>query len=357
MVYGSIYGASRIGVSEGSFDPRYAGPDGPDLMVQEAFDFEQRMFDVVVEHDFLECAAMQSVEMESALIAIDENFVSDMWEKVKDFIKKIKDKIVSIAKAAAVKLNAFFTKDNAALVSKYRSQFDNADQSKIIIKGWRSVNDSAEITSGTPSEVSTAVEDAMRIIDTSKQEDFKKRNTVDKILSSIIGRSTTASSFSKDAEKIFFKSPRDVKADLISDEILESLTNYSDSVKEIETAKKDMTDALDDAEKKIDDQKKKAENSAKERGDNVNKDPVVVMCNCAKYYISEYSKATGKIFTAILDALKTHMKQSRKAFVKIASKGASVSEAALMEETIDLQDYEVDSFFEQYSYDYEDLIA
>ena len=69
MVYGSIYGASRIGVTEGSFDPKYAGPDGADLMVKEALDIDQKMFEIVVEHDFLECAAMENVELESALIA------------------------------------------------------------------------------------------------------------------------------------------------------------------------------------------------------------------------------------------------------------------------------------------------
>ena len=137
MVYGSIYGASRIGLQEGSFDPKYAGPNGPDLMVQEAFDIDQKMFDLVIEHDFLECAAMNSVELESTLVAVDESFAGDMWTKIKELIKKVKDKIVSIAKAAAVKLNAFFTRDNAALVDKYGKQYDAAQKDKIEIKNWR----------------------------------------------------------------------------------------------------------------------------------------------------------------------------------------------------------------------------
>ena len=61
MVYGSIYESSTIG---GSFLPDYAGPDAPFRMVTESLETDQALFDTVIEHDFLECAAMNSVDLE-----------------------------------------------------------------------------------------------------------------------------------------------------------------------------------------------------------------------------------------------------------------------------------------------------
>lgn len=355
MVYGSIYGASRIGVTEGSFDPKYAGPDGPDLMVQEAFDIDQKMFEIVVEHDFLECAALQSVEMESALIAVDENFVTDMWDKIKELIKKIKDKIVSIAKAAAVKLNAFFTKDNAALVEKYKKQFDNANKSKIEIKNWRDYSGKPS-TGAKDLKVDDYVARAASIVDPTKQKQFKKDNNVDKLLGEFMGnKHTTMSSFNKDFLDYVFKAAKTVKGDTISGHIIDTLTNYSGAVSEINTAKEEFNKQLDAAEKTADEEKTKAMDKA--TGDDKSKDADVIKADCTKYILSEVSKASGKFFAALLNAIKFDQKQCRSAFVKIASKGAYAESAELMEEEAELQDYEVDSFFEQYSYDYEDLIA
>ena len=239
MVYGSIYGASRIGVQEGSFDPKYAGPNGPDLMVQEAFDIDQKMFDLVIEHDFLECAAMNNVELESTLIAVDESFAGDMWAKIKELIKKVKDKIVSIAKAAAVKLNAFFTKDNAALVNRYRKQFDAAQKDRIEIKNWRDFDASAINEDALGAE--SAFEKACSITEDG-QKGFEKDYSVDKLLTNTLtNKSTTSSSYLKDAREKSFGTAKTVKANTIDSKITSFLTNYDDSVRLIKAAKERIT--------------------------------------------------------------------------------------------------------------------
>ena len=144
MVYGSIYGASRIGENvEESFNPAFAGPDGSSIMLQEALDIDQKMFNLFIEHDFLEAASRNNVELEAALTAVDESFVKDVWDKIVKIITDIKNKIVTIAKAASVKLTAFFKKDNAELIKKYKKEFDNAKQDEITIKGWQVFNAAA----------------------------------------------------------------------------------------------------------------------------------------------------------------------------------------------------------------------
>ena len=246
MVYGSIYGASRIGLQEGSFDPKYAGPNGPDLMVQEAFDIDQKMFDLVIEHDFLECAAMNNVELESTLVAVDESFAGDMWTKIKELIKKVKDKIVSIAKAAAVKLNAFFTKDNAALVDRYGKQYDAAQKDKIEIKNWREFD--ASVIDASKINLSQIFDKAATTKPEGKTQ-FEKDNSADKMLRKALGdRPTTLSSFSKDAKEKSFGNAKTVKASNI--DVKSPLINYRSSVETINKAKDDMQTQLDGMDKR-----------------------------------------------------------------------------------------------------------
>ena len=356
MVYGSIYGASRMGLSEGSFDSRYAGPDGADLMVQEAYDIDQKMFEIVVEHDFLECAAMESVEMESALIAVNENFVTDMWDKIKELIKKIKDKIVSIAKAAAVKLNAFFTKDNAALVSKYKNKFYAADKSKIEIKNWREFKPDAINENGI--DAWDVFDKGCAVKTADGQKSFEKDYSVDKLLSKTLpeNKSTTMSSYSKDAKAKSFGTAKTVKASNLT-KIEDSLTNYSSAVSVINDAKNNMDTELNKMDDTASKKRTEADNYETTGDGDKTKDELTISANCARYACTEISKAYGKIFSAKLEVLKENMKQCRSAFIKIASKGAMKESADLMEEEAELQDYVVESFFDQYSYDYEELIA
>jgi hypothetical protein len=375
MVYGSIYGASRYGVQEGQFDPTYAMPDGPDLMVQEAVDVDQRMFDLFVEHDFLECAVNHGLVAESTLVAIDESFVTDVWEKVKEFIIKIKNKVVSIAKAAAVKLNAFFIKDNGALVDKYKKQFDNADASKIEIKGWREYKEeysnsmksydfAAEFDKACNFSVAHTGKDG----GAATKKEYEKEHTADKMLSAILGKTTTTGSFRKDLEDKMFGPEKTVKANTIKRQIVDTLTDYQKDIETVNDCKKVAEDYLSECEKTADSMKKTASDFTPQdgvKGDNGvtygdthwKKDLLTLQADCAKYACSQYSIVISKSFSAILDLAKFEAKQARKAFIKIASGGAAKTESTLMEAEMDVSDYDVDSFFDQYSYDFEDLIA
>jgi hypothetical protein len=360
MVYGSIYN-SLYSISEGQFDPTYAMPDGPDLMAEEAMTFDQRMFDVMIEHDFIESATINGMISESTLTAIDESFVTDVWEKIKEFIIKIKNKIVSIAKAAAVKLNAFFIKDNGALLEKYGKQFDNADKSKIEIKGWREYK---EHLNADDFNFVEAFDKACYLpcrpgeTKEGKRKEYEKEYSADKMLSKVLGRNTTTGSFRKDAESKCFGSEKTVKAESIKSTITSALKNYNSAVEQINNTKKTAEDQLSANEDKADKMKRAADNKTAEDDANTNiKDIMTMRADCAKYACSQYSTFISKIFSAQLDLEKTYAKQARKAFIKVASSGAAKMESTLMEAEMDVSDYEVDSFFDQYSYDYEDLIA
>jgi hypothetical protein len=375
MVYGSIYGASRYGVSEAQFNPDYAMPDGPSLVVEESIKFDQNMFDVIIERDFVECAAMQGAISESTLYAIDESFVSDVWGRVKEFIAKVKEKIVSIAKAAALRVNAFFTKDGSALVEKYGRQFDAADVSKLEIKGWREKKESGSgilASLGNTSELSVvkSYEGAITVSTQKEKDKFEKEHGVDKVLSTYLGgKKTTYATFTKDAESKVFKDPATVKASKIRNTIKDIVSGNGKSINEIteikDTTEKAYSTAEEDAQKQIDKARSDtyeddadAGNGGKGKTSQEKHDAAVFQAECAKFVISENSKAVSKVFSTYLDILKLDLKQARKAFITIASKGAGkVTESTLLEAVLDADEYEVDSFFDQYSYDFEELIS
>ena len=90
MVYGSTYGTNRTSLS-GSFDPAYATPDGCWNAIEEAIENEQKMFDIVIEHDFLEAAAAVNESAAMELDIVEESFASSIWETVKKAIIKVKN--------------------------------------------------------------------------------------------------------------------------------------------------------------------------------------------------------------------------------------------------------------------------
>ena len=372
MVYGSIYGAARTAVSEGTFNPDYATPSAAMDMVNEALEIDQKFFDLFVEHDFLEAAAYTDVNLESTLMAVDESFLSDVWEKIRELVKKIKDKVVSIFKAAAVKIGAFFTRDNAALVSKYEKQFNNSDLS-IMIKGFRKKKgtpsdfvsgfepDSDFKGIGVGTQDSATYEDAARKARIKELEKIQKDYTIAKKLKESVKSSAVSEGGKIDYMSVMFDAAKDVKASDIASYVKDSLTNHQDAIKQIDTLKKELETKLDAMEELA--KKQQDEVANKVEGNEVkdtNKRQVEnKKAEVARTICSVTNACIGKLSAAALDAIKFNIKQCRAAYIKIASKGApNVHESAeLLEAMLDADEYEVDSFFEQYSYDYDELTA
>lgn len=377
MVFGTMYGAARTAVSEGAFNPDYATPTAALDMVTEGLEIDQKFFNLFVEHDFLEAAAMGDVALESTLMAVDESFLGDVWSKIRDFIKKIRDKIVSIFKAAAVKIGAFFTKDNESLVSRYDRQYKAAStDSSIIIKGFRKMekDPSILVTGFTPDKDFKDVgigsmwngDDPKNEI--KRLETIKKNTTVSKMLKAChanIGSASSgvdSSSAKIDYLKALFANPKDMKATELGF-IGETLKNHQNAIKQINDAK----DALDDILKTMDEDAKKQEdiNVPSGEGDQVEKNNNTRQVETKKAEVARTictvtNSCVGKLSSAALDAIKFNIKQCRAAYIKIATKGApSVKKesADLLEAMIEADAYEVDSFFDQYSYDYDELTA
>lgn len=380
MVFGSMYGAARSAVSKGTFNPDYATPTAALDMVTEALEIDQKFFNLFVEHDFLEAAAMTDVTLESTLIAVDENFISDAWGKILEFLKKIKDKIVSIFKAASVKIGAFFRKDNEALVRKYQKQYDNSDLS-IEIKGFcEQINAPKTLADGFQPDLTfggIGIGTAWRAGSADKAEEEAKAEikkiestmkdfTVSKLLKNSDGvtkSSAVGESGKVNWKSLLFKQPKDIKANKISSFILDSLKNEQAAIRDINDVKKVLEESVNAMDKSIKDHRESINDkiSGNDELANAQRQVESKKVDAARSICTATNTAVAKISSASLEAIKFNIKQCRAAFIKIASKGAPSApkdeSVELLEAMLDADEYEVDSFFDQYSYDMDELMA
>lgn len=361
MVYGSIYESSRM---EGSFLPDYAGPDAPFRMVTESLETDQALFDIVIERDFLEAASVSNVQLEATVQALDEGLLGDMWAKIVELLKKIKDKIVSIAKASAVKIGAMFTKDNKALVDKYRKQFDAAQHDKIEIKGYCKAKNNTAADACSLEYLVTRFDTVCSATDKATVDNTLKECTLEKALGVAVGKSaSSASSFFKDCKSLVYENEKTVKASDIANDVIETLTNYAAGVKDINELKSICEKGIDKSKETAEEMQKEANRTidANDEAQRKSKELDQAKANAARAIAQVEQSFCGKFFSVALDLLKFEMKQSRKAFIYIASKGApSVTKEdadMLTEAEMELQDYVVESAFDQYSYDEAELSA
>lgn len=359
MVYGSTYGTNRTSLS-GSFDPAYATPDGCWNAIEEAIENEQKMFDIVIEHDFLEAAAAVNESADYELQAVNEGFASSIWETVKKAIIKVKNFIKSAVASAKVKLGAFFKRDNAALLEKYENQFNAAPGDMKIAKFRTRKSGSGDYSTKAINDLDAAALDAWNKISGANPESATAEQ-ITKIASDLdmeallgTGNKDKTSFFEKMRDDNF-SSESEENLSSISGHIVSVLRGYSTSMKALTTAETTLNKTIktyEDSVKVMEQNVKKMEVGAQ------NKDAYSAQATAAHTIVSKFHRAVGIAVSATTQLIKFDLKQCRKAFIKAASKGAgnaAKNESTLIEAVIDADEYEVDSFFDQYEYQEEYL--
>lgn len=357
MVYGSTYGTSRL---SGSFDPAYATPDGCWNAIEEAIENEQKLFDIVIEHDFLEAAAAVNESAAYELQAVNEGFASSIWETVKKAIVKVKNFIKSAIASAKVKLGAFFKRDNAALLEKYENQFNSAPSDMNISKFRTRKSGSGDYSTESITKLASKADEVFASIITkdpenASAEDFNKLAT-DTDMESLLGTGNTdKSKFYESLLDDNFDSESEETISSISTQVINVLRGYSTATKALSDAETNLNKTIksyEDRVKTMDEKVKKMEVGAS------NKDAFSAQATAAHTVVGKFHRAVGIAVSATTQLIKFDVKQCRKAFIKGASKGASASaktESTLIEAVCDADEYEVDSFFDQYEYQEEYL--
>jgi len=97
---------------------------------------EQAMFEALIVFDIEEARCKHGIVSESAYEVMTEGAISNIWEKIKSFVKKVWEKIKGIFIHFMTKLNSYIMKDGKAFVAKYKKYVTTKEFSKFKYK-WR----------------------------------------------------------------------------------------------------------------------------------------------------------------------------------------------------------------------------
>ena len=401
----SQYGVGGFSGETIAADESYIGALGAFQMMEESAQNERAVFEFVLGCDFAEAATNNGVMTESEFEAINEASNGGIFSKVIAFFKKLIGKIKGIFKNAIDKITAICTKDGKELVRKFDKQINEKlnsgeysdDRFKYewceanasflsaapvnLIKGFSGVTISCENSAVNGNSVLSVLANAKFARNESDTRDRgankddldnynnNKASSVsqangakaltsdelsdykDNLLSAVMGsgKTTDASSFSKDFDEEAFES-KDTVEGLTSariDHCVDVLKNYEKSTKTLEKAERDL-------EKNIQNNIiKPAQNIEKEmqkrsRNDSANYGAVSALARTlAQSTISMgnvLSSVSSMTVASLLAAIKKEYKQSRALYIKAATytKKRAKNEAALLEAYIDVSNNEVD---------------
>ena len=112
----------------------YIGAAGAYRAMCEGYQNSYAIFEKCIELDFMEAAVVNEGVSETEFAVIQENFATDFFAKIKDFLVKLMEKIKGIIKSFIDKVVGTFTSDGKKLVNKYKAQILKKDLSKMKYK-------------------------------------------------------------------------------------------------------------------------------------------------------------------------------------------------------------------------------
>ena len=113
--------SNYMDMSEIVADESYVGLAGASRMLLENVQNEQMMFDAVIGNDFTEVSLM-SEGANAEIYALQEASIGSLVDKIKEFLKKIVEKIKGLFHSFMARINGVIMRDNKQLLKKYKSE-------------------------------------------------------------------------------------------------------------------------------------------------------------------------------------------------------------------------------------------
>lgn len=411
-----VYSNSRLAYNEGYVsnveipepDMSYFGVAGANRILAEAAMNDLKMFEAIIGNDiqqaYVENAITEGADLTDELQSLQEAAAGGIFSRLKEFLKKIWQKITGLIMSFVTKIQGAVTSDNKKLVDKFKKKImDKSSQLNKMKFKWSKVKvgDDFPLKQGiTPDDVSAETEKEKNALfgKLAKLDDDEVNRDVpaihgalkdlekrlndddweDKQLSKFVG-STTVADFTKDAHEYFFEDEEELDGDFgkYMTEIMATLVNAEKTTKDMKKNKDEVDKYFRKAISEVDKfsnrmlkfvgKKKDADMdagatrvTAKGRKTAIdmgavsdsdwNKDK---MSNAAilskagatlQRYYNMYQGVVTKAINAQMAAVSFHIKQCRRVWVQAASFAAkSVKEDALLHIAVgEAADFETD---------------
>lgn len=352
----SSNGGSVLGSNKGTYLPQYSTPDASIRMMTEGYLNDLTIFESAFALDAQEIEAKQSgiPLTESQIEVLYEGFLGDVWNRIKELAKKIKDKISSIVSAFITKLKMICTSNAKDLVNKYKKQFMAADATNVKVKNWREVKNK-----NWKSLVKFAtLADAWGNIDSKNDENsvntIEKEYEIENCRGKVLGKSSyTSAEFKEELMDRTFGSV-ETKDGFKSDEktpIMDTLVSSSDNIKALNESERTTNNSLKEFERTADDNLKKALDLDKSTNDAAKRSLEARKANVYLQIINNFQTISGEFYSTIMSCIKLEIAQCRRAFIAIAThreKKEGVIDDDYLNVMMEASDYDVESDFDQF---------
>ena len=226
----------------------YSGGIGCQIAALEAAQTDFSFLTAFVESDAREIGMVREGAGVEEMHAMLEGAISDAWNKLKEWVKKIWEKIKGIFKAFIARLEDFMGKNGYAYFEKYRKVLYDGTPIKDLKAKYSKVDDKELEKLLIGRELENVLPDAFDDKTVVVNDDKDQSEIVDEYLGKMLGESTDKKSFKKDFHDKCFDT--ESTEDLESGKIAEYVKYISDKKSIIEKFEK-QRDNIDKSFKKI----------------------------------------------------------------------------------------------------------
>ena len=226
----------------------YSGGIGCQIAALEAAQTDFSFLTAFVESDAREIGMVREGAGVEEMHAMLEGAISDAWNKLKEWVKKIWEKIKGIFKAFIARLEDFMGKNGYAYFEKYRKVLYDGTPIKDLKAKYSKVDDKELEKLLIGRELENVLPDAFDDKAVVVNDDKDQSEIVDEYLEKMLGESTDKKSFKKDFHDKCFDT--ESTEDLESGKIQEYVKYISDKKSIIEKFEK-QRDNIDKGLKKI----------------------------------------------------------------------------------------------------------
>ena len=228
----------------------YSGGIGCQFAALEAAQTDFSFLTAFVQSDAREIGMVREGAGDEYIHTMLEGAISDAWNKLKEWVKKIWEKIKGIFKAFIARLEDFMGKNGYAYFEKYKKILFDGTPIKDLKAKYSKVDDGQLTTLLTGRELEKVLPNALTDIGkvVKVDDDKDQSEIVDEFLEKMLGESTDKKSFKKDFHDKCFES--ESVEDLESGKIPEYVKYISDKKSIIEKFEK-QRDTIDKSFNKI----------------------------------------------------------------------------------------------------------
>lgn len=356
----------------------YVGAAGAYRAMTEGYQNSYAVFESCIGLDFMEAAVVNEAGDISEFEIVQEGFAGDFFNKIKEFLTKLIEKIKGIVKSFIAKVTGTFCRDGKKLVDKYKADVLKKDLSKMKYK-WQKVNN--DVPDIKTTELSKIYKDALGAISTedvsgyldtvekagtmnpdkfiAEKEKLDDNSAMEKDLGSMCtsgGGSCELSEFSKEFHDYLYQDEEECEG-FGSDganlsEIMLDLSTGKKAISDIEKSQKTHEKDVKEYIKKVDTAQKQLmklvpdKNGSDKRKTNIT--AINNRLNIAMTAANQISTVTTKYFACLLDEKKKYLARCKKVFTQAAAyRTKSANESALFVEAAgEVAEYETLELFD-----------